>query len=91
MFDPILVTILAAFAMVALLERTGSGRRIPNAGVGWPLRGLAFLALTIVLSSRFPLLWDEWLSAHQLFDARSLGTWGGPAVGFVAFEGLLYG
>jgi sterol desaturase/sphingolipid hydroxylase (fatty acid hydroxylase superfamily) len=91
MLDPILLTILTAFAVVALLERTGSGRRFPKLGVAWPLRGLAFLALTIVLSSRVPLLWDEWLSAHQLFDARSLGTWGGAAVGFVVFEGLLYG
>ncbi len=90
MFDPILLTIVTAFAAIAVLERLGSGRRFPKTGVGWPLRGLAFLTLTVVLSSRFPLLWDEWLYAHQLYDARSLGTWGGGAIGFLVFEGLLY-
>lgn len=91
MFDAMTITILTAFAAIVLLERLGSGRRFPRAGLGWPLRGAAFFAMTLVLSSRFPLLWDDWLFAHQLFDARGLGTWGGAALGFAVFEGLLYG
>jgi sterol desaturase/sphingolipid hydroxylase (fatty acid hydroxylase superfamily) len=89
-FDPSTLAILAVFAATAALERLAPGREFPPGGLGWGLRGAAFLALTLFGSAVAPLLWDDWLYAHQLVDARALGTWGGAALGFAVFETALY-
>jgi sterol desaturase/sphingolipid hydroxylase (fatty acid hydroxylase superfamily) len=91
MLNAITISILMAFAAIAALEILWPGRSFPAGGLAWRLRGTAMLLSTLFVSSAVPLVWDEWLYAHQLVDARGLGTLGGAAVGFVVYEGLLYG
>ena len=39
---------------------------------------------------RSPSVWDEWLGAHRLIDATSLGTWAGAAVGVLSLNVFIY-
>ena len=86
---PLNVAALLSFAVLALVERVRPARVLP-AVAGWRTKGVAFLLLSIAISSSTPLLWDAWLGEHRLFDARGLGDVGGALCGFVVYEGVVY-
>lgn len=52
----------------------------------WRARGIAGLALYLVLASMLPLVWDAWLGEHRLIDATGLGVAGGAIVGLLAVQ-----
>ncbi|MGB5811901.1 MAG: sterol desaturase family protein [Polyangiales bacterium] len=56
----------------------------------WVARGVASFVVYVAISSAFPFLWDEWLGAHRLVDATSLGTWGGAAAGILSLNLFMY-
>lgn len=43
----------------------------------WKLKGLLFTTLHLTLATLMPLVWDDWLGAHRIFDLTFLGIgWG---------------
>jgi sterol desaturase/sphingolipid hydroxylase (fatty acid hydroxylase superfamily) len=86
---PLNVAALSSFVVLALLERVRPARALPSVA-GWRLKGVAFLLLSIAISSSTPLLWDAWLGEHRLFDARGLGDVGGAILGFAVYELVVY-
>jgi sterol desaturase/sphingolipid hydroxylase (fatty acid hydroxylase superfamily) len=60
---------------LAALERLLPGYRYVERP-HWVLRGVAWFALTFIVSSLVPLLTDEWLGAYSLLDLSALGVWG---------------
>jgi sterol desaturase/sphingolipid hydroxylase (fatty acid hydroxylase superfamily) len=88
--NPLNLTALALFALLAVGERLRPARPLPPVA-GWRVRGVLFLVLGITIASTTPLLWDVWLDDHRLIDARGLGDVGGALVGFAVYELCLYG
>jgi sterol desaturase/sphingolipid hydroxylase (fatty acid hydroxylase superfamily) len=56
----------------------------------WRLKGVAFLVLSIGLSTALPFLWAEWVDRHKLLDLSALGTLGGAAVGYIGGQLAAY-
>ncbi len=81
---------IALFAGFALAERLWPAR-VQAAVRGWKLHGVLAFAVTLTLSLKAPLLWDEWLAGHTLIDARGLGHAGGAALAFVVLQLGIYG
>ena len=81
----------ALFGAFAILEivRAGQGRVFP-AMPAWKLRGLAFTALYFAVATYAPLMWDEAIGAHSLFDASALPMWGQIIGGFLALQFGIY-
>lgn len=88
--DLVDIGVFGGFAAFALLDFLRPARVFPKVRF-WRLRGLAFFATYLVLSSLLPFVWDGWLGQHRLIDATGLGTFGGAAVGFVAYQLVAYG
>lgn len=80
---------IALFAGFALAERLWPARVQPLVR-GWKLHGVLAFAVTLALSLKAPLLWDEWLAGHTLIDARALGHAGGAALAFVVLQLAIY-
>ena len=89
LFDPITLTILAMFAVLALAEHVFPGRPLPRVP-GWRLRTLAVFVLYVLLSSYLPLLWAESLAPLQLFDLAGWPTWAAAALGLIVYELFAY-
>lgn len=84
-----LIVPLAMYLGLVLLEHFFPARRGPQVGM-WRLKGLAFMALYMLVASTAPLLWDAFLGEHRLIDATVLGTWGGALFGFFVLELGIY-
>jgi sterol desaturase/sphingolipid hydroxylase (fatty acid hydroxylase superfamily) len=89
LLDPISLAVIAIFAAFALWEAIAPGRTLPQVR-GWRLRGLAAFIAYVMVSTYLPLAWTEQLAAWQLFDLKSLGTWGGAAAGLLVYEAVAY-
>jgi sterol desaturase/sphingolipid hydroxylase (fatty acid hydroxylase superfamily) len=89
LLDPLSLTVLALYAGLMAWESLFPARPLPRVR-GWRLRGLASFGLYFYLSTYLPLLWDGWLASWQLLDLSVLGTWGGAAVGLLAYELVAY-
>lgn len=89
LFDPITLTILAMFAVLALAEHVFPGRPLPRVP-GWRLRTLAVFVLYVLLSSYLPLLWAESLAPLRLFDLAGWPTWAAAALGLIVYELFAY-
>ncbi len=86
----LLPMILGGFALFALLDVVAPARTFPKVTL-WKVRGAAYFVTFLFLSSTLPFVWDEFLDAHRLFDATSLGTAGGVTVGLLAYHLSAYG
>jgi sterol desaturase/sphingolipid hydroxylase (fatty acid hydroxylase superfamily) len=89
LLDPISLAVIAIFAAFARWEAIAPGRTLPQVR-GWRLRGLAAFIAYVMVSTYLPLAWTEQLAAWQLFDLKSLGTWGGAAAGLLVYEAVAY-
>lgn len=89
MEDLLTLGIFGSFAGLAALELVRPSRVFPRMRF-WRIRGVASLAVYLVLSTVFPFLWDQWLGAHRLIDATGLGIAGGAVVGLLALELGIY-
>lgn len=85
LLDPISLTILALYGGLMAWEALAPGRELPTVR-GWKTRGLLSFTAFFYLSSYLPMIWDEALSAHQLFDLTGLGTAGGTIAGLLVYE-----
>jgi sterol desaturase/sphingolipid hydroxylase (fatty acid hydroxylase superfamily) len=84
------VTLLGAYGALILLDLARPARTLPRIR-WWRLRGILSLVPFLLIGTLLPLVTDEWLGAHRLFDARSLGTFGGAVLGLVSLELVAYG
>lgn len=80
---------LGLFGAFAATELAVRGRAFPAMRL-WRVRGIAFFILYFVIATYAPLLWDEWLGAHRLFDATGLPFWAQVATGFVLVQFAVY-
>jgi sterol desaturase/sphingolipid hydroxylase (fatty acid hydroxylase superfamily) len=85
MEDVFLMVIVGSYALLVGIDQFEQARAFPEVR-RWRLKGLAFYAMTLGLSLGLPLLWDRWLAPYRLIDATGLGTFGGAAVGLLAYE-----
>lgn len=76
---------LGTFALLVGLDALRPAHRFP-AVRWWRVSGLALTVVSLVASGLVPIVFDEWLAAHRLIDATSLGIAGGAVVGFVILE-----
>jgi sterol desaturase/sphingolipid hydroxylase (fatty acid hydroxylase superfamily) len=89
MEDIVLYAFFGGFALLAVAETLRPGRRLPSIRL-WRASGLFALLVSFWVSGMVPVLFDEWLAAHQLVSARALGIAGGAVVGFLALELAIY-
>jgi sterol desaturase/sphingolipid hydroxylase (fatty acid hydroxylase superfamily) len=89
MEDLVLYAFFGSFALLALAETLRPGRRLPSIRL-WRASGLIALLVSFWVSGMVPVLFDEWLAAHQLIDASALGIAGGAVVGLLALELAVY-
>ena len=89
LLDPISLGFIFMYALLILLETILPGNKLPKVK-GWFSRTLISFIAFFYLSSYLPLLWDQYLSAHQLFNLNGLGVYFGAAVGLLVFELLIY-
>ena len=79
------------YFVLLLSERIWPAREFPPRK-RWQWLGVAFLVVTGTIATITPLLLpQDWLMAHRWLDGSGLGVIGGTVVGFVVFEGVLYG
>lgn len=82
-------TVLAAAALMMLVELVAKGRNWPRVR-GWWARALALNLIqvgSVVLAGR---TWDLWLQNRGLLDTRSLGTLGGAVFGYLTITFVYY-
>jgi sterol desaturase/sphingolipid hydroxylase (fatty acid hydroxylase superfamily) len=83
--DPLILSVLAIFAALALWEALAPARPLPRVR-GWRTRGLGAFVAYLAISSYLPFLWADWLAPLQLFDLTGLGTLAGAAIGVLVYE-----
>jgi len=80
--DLIPVLILGCYFGMLIVERVRPARDFPRTP-WWIATGMAFLVLTIGLSTIVPLLLPGgWIAAHSLFPGEKLGLIGGILIGY---------
>jgi sterol desaturase/sphingolipid hydroxylase (fatty acid hydroxylase superfamily) len=89
LLDPITLTILAMFAVLALAEHFFPGRPLPRMP-GWRPRALAVFAVYFLVSSYLPLLWADTLAPLQVFDLSGWPTLAAAALGLLVYELFAY-
>ncbi len=85
----ITLCLIAGYLIFVALDIVAPARTFPDIAA-WRLKGFVFFVLSVSLATFSPLLWSDWLAAHHLVDATSLGTWAGAFVGFVVVELFVY-
>src|SRR5688500_11217601 len=85
LLDPISLIVIALYAGLMIWEAFFPARPLPRIKY-WKLKGLIFFAIYFYLSSYLPLLWNECLSALQIFDLTGLGTAGGAIAGSLIYQ-----
>lgn len=89
LLDPISLTVIALYLGLMAWEAFFPARPLPDVKY-WKLKGLIFFSIYFYLSSYLPLLWNEYLSAHQLFDLTGLGSVGGAIAGILIYQFGVY-
>jgi sterol desaturase/sphingolipid hydroxylase (fatty acid hydroxylase superfamily) len=89
LLDPISLIVIALYMGLMIWEALFPARTLPSVKF-WKLKGLTFFAIYFFLSSYLPLLWNEYLAAHQLLDLTSLGTIGGAFTGILIYQFGVY-
>lgn len=89
LLDPISFTVFALYGALMLWEFLAPARPLPRIR-GWAFKGLASFAVYFFLSSYLPIIWTDTFAQWQLVDLTALGTWGGAAVGLLAYELIAY-
>jgi len=79
------LVILGSFLFFIIYEAVRPARALPPVR-RWRSKGLLFFVLTATLSTVLPLASGDFVQKHALLDLSSLGTLGGAAVGYVAFQ-----
>jgi sterol desaturase/sphingolipid hydroxylase (fatty acid hydroxylase superfamily) len=84
------LAIFATYGVMLLLEALVPARPYPVRRF-WRVRGVLFLVAMAVIATFTPLLLPtEWLAAHRLIDASSLGVGLGTLVGYAAVSLVAY-
>jgi sterol desaturase/sphingolipid hydroxylase (fatty acid hydroxylase superfamily) len=89
LLDPISLIVIALYAALMIWEAVFPARTLPSIKY-WKVRGLIFFAIYFYLSSYLPLLWNEYLSVHQVFDLTGLGTTVGAVAGILIYQFGVY-
>jgi hypothetical protein len=88
--DPIIQAVFALYGAMLAWEALRPARALPRLRLWW-LRGTLALVAYVLVSSYVPLWLAEPLATLRLVDAASLGTVGGAAVAWAAYELIGYG
>jgi sterol desaturase/sphingolipid hydroxylase (fatty acid hydroxylase superfamily) len=89
LLDPISLIVIALYLGLMIWEALFAARPLPTIKY-WKVKGLIFFTIYFFLSSYLPLLWNEYLSAHQILDLTSLGTVGGAFAGILLYQFGVY-
>lgn len=57
---------------------------------GWQGLGILSFVLYFLITGYGPILWDQYLGAHTLFDASQLSLWVSIPVGFIVLQFRIY-
>lgn len=85
LLDPMSLIVIALYAGLIIWEALFPARQLPKVRF-WKLKGLVFFTVYFYLSSYLPLLWNDYLSAYQVFDLTGLGTAGGVIAGMLLYQ-----
>jgi sterol desaturase/sphingolipid hydroxylase (fatty acid hydroxylase superfamily) len=85
LLDPISLIVIALYIGLMIWEALFPARPLPLIKY-WKLKGVIFFTIYFYLSSYLPFLWNEYLSAHQLFDLTGWGTAGGAVAGILIYQ-----
>ncbi|MCD9018852.1 sterol desaturase family protein [Fulvivirgaceae bacterium QH1ED-6-2] len=77
------------YAALMIWEALFPARVLPRIKY-WKVKGIIFFAVYFYLSSYLPLLWNEFLSSHQVFDLTGLGTTVGAVAGILLYQFGVY-
>jgi sterol desaturase/sphingolipid hydroxylase (fatty acid hydroxylase superfamily) len=89
MQDIILMSLLAAYGLLLVLDVVAPARAFPKVR-HWRAKGLAFFVLFNALGIGLPLVWDAFLAEHRLIDATGLGTLIGAIAGVLVVQFFSY-
>jgi sterol desaturase/sphingolipid hydroxylase (fatty acid hydroxylase superfamily) len=89
LLDPISLIVIGLYVGLMIWEGLLPARPLPTIK-HWKLKGLIFFVLFFYLSSYLPLFWNEYLSAHQIFDLTGLGTVVGAVAGILIYQFGVY-
>jgi sterol desaturase/sphingolipid hydroxylase (fatty acid hydroxylase superfamily) len=85
LLDPLTLSVVGLFAMLALWEALLPARRLPHVRF-WRTKGLLAFVAFLAVSTYLPLLWAQWLAPLQWFDLGALGMAAGTLVGVLVYE-----
>lgn len=80
---------IAMFLVFIALDQIFRARRFPSVKA-WRLKGLVGFVVYFYLAGYAPILWDNWLGAHTLFDARTLPLEAAIPAGFLVLQLGIY-
>src|SRR5438270_6336347 len=72
-----------------LYERLKPGRNWPRVR-GWWLRAVFLNAVQVIAVMMGGVLWNRWMSQHQLWSIKPLGTAAGAVIGYVTITFVYY-
>jgi len=81
--------VLAAAALMIIVERKSTGRNWPQVR-GWWFRAILLNGFQVGAVWLAGAAWNSWMSRHRLWSADKLGTWGGAFVGYFVITFLYY-
>lgn len=81
--------ILAGFSLLALWEKMRPRQQYPASRL-WRTRGFIAFILYMAVGTFSPLLWDDVLASHRLFDLTALPVWQQALTGFLVAEFVGY-
>jgi sterol desaturase/sphingolipid hydroxylase (fatty acid hydroxylase superfamily) len=81
--------VLAAAAVMIVIERKSAGRSWPHVR-GWWFRAILLNGFQVGAVWLAGAAWNGWMSRHRFWTADKLGTWGGALLGYVVITFLYY-
>ena len=88
--DPVSIIVYAILGLLFIWENALPARELPDIKF-WRLKGFIFFIAFLLLTTYFPLLWDEFLAKYQLMDLSFLSLTTQVIIGILMFELVQYG
>jgi len=73
------IALLGTFIGFVVHDAVRPARSFPKTRL-WKLKGLTFTALHLTVATLLPLVWNDWLGEHRIFDLTSMGIAAGTVV-----------
>jgi sterol desaturase/sphingolipid hydroxylase (fatty acid hydroxylase superfamily) len=89
LLHPVSLLLMGMYVALMVWEALFPARKLPYVRY-WKIKGIAAFLVYFMISSYFPMLWNQALSGFQVFNLTSLGTWWGAAAAVLSYELALH-